>query len=104
MITLVNATADNLCYTRQVHLSKTTLRKMIMTSELLTGDRYELQLFDLDEDYFTVGKFDNQADAETAISTIPDNLLKDYVGIRIIDWQTESEVIEYLIASNCKVL
>lgn len=77
---------------------------MIMTSQLLAGPRYELQLFDLDEDYCTINRFDNQADAETAISTIPDNLLKDYVGIRIVDWQTESEVIEYLIASNCKVL
>ena len=75
-----------------------------MTSELLTGKRYELQLFDLDEDYKTVGRFDNQVDAEAAISTIPDSLLRNYFGLRIIDWQTESEVVEYLIASNCKVL
>ena len=77
---------------------------MIMTSELLQTKRYELQLFDLEEDYFTVGRFDNQIDAENTISTIPDSLLRDYFGIRIIDWQTESEVVEYLIASNCKVL
>ena len=77
---------------------------MIMTSELLTGPRYELQLFDLEEDYCTINRFDNQVDAEAAISTIPDSLLRDYFGLRIIDWQTESEVVEYLIASNCKVL
>ena len=77
---------------------------MLMTSELLSGPRYELQLFDLDEDYKTIGRFENQVDAEAAISTIPDLLLKDYSGIRIINWQTESEVIEYLIPSNFKVL
>ena len=77
---------------------------MLMTSELLQGPRYELQLFDLDEDYKTIDRFENQVDAEAAISTIPDLLLKDFVGIRIIDWQTESEVIEYLIPSNFKVL
>ena len=77
---------------------------MITTSELLQTKRYELQLFDLDEDYFTINRFDNQVDAEAAIGTIPDSLLRDYFGIRIIDWSTESEVVEYLIASNCKVL
>jgi hypothetical protein len=78
---------------------------MITTSELLQGShRYELQLFDLDEDYKTLGRFENQVDAEIAIGTIPDLLLKDFVGVRIIDWQTESEVIEYLISSNFKVL
>jgi len=77
---------------------------MLMTSQLLQGPRYELQLFDLDEDYKTIDRFENQVDAEAAISTIPDLLLKDFVGIRIIDWQTESEVIEYLIPSNFKVL
>jgi hypothetical protein len=77
---------------------------MITTSELLQGPRYELQLFDLDEDYKTLGRFENQVDAEIAIGTIPDLLLKDFVGVRIIDWQTESEVIEYLISSNFKVL
>ena len=77
---------------------------MLMTSELLQGPRYELQLFDLDEDYKTINRFENQVDAEAAISTIPDLLLRDYSGIRIIDWQTESEVIEYLIPSNFKVL
>ena len=75
-----------------------------MTSQLLTGPRYELQLFDLEEDYCTINRFDSQVDAEAAIGTIPDSLLRDYFGIRIIDWQTESEVVEYLIASNCKVL
>ena len=104
MITLANATADNLCYTRQVQPLQTTLRKMLMTSQLLTGPRYELQLFDLEEDYCTINRFDNQVDAEAAIGTIPDSLLRDYFGIRIIVWQTESEVVEYLIASNCKVL
>ena len=77
---------------------------MLMISQLLQGPRYELQLFDLDEDYKTIDRFENQVDAEAAISTIPDLLLKDFVGIRIIDWQTESEVIEYLIPSNFKVL
>ena len=77
---------------------------MIMTSELLTGKRFELQLFDLEEDYFTVGRFDNQIDAENTISTIPDSLLRDYFGIRIIDFELEVVVTEYLIASNCKVL
>ena len=77
---------------------------MITTSELLQTKRYELQLFDLDEDYFTINRFDNQVDAEAAISTIPDSLLRNYFGLRIIDWSTESEVVEYLIASNCKVL
>ena len=77
---------------------------MLMTSELLQGQRFELQLFDLDEDYFTINRFDNQVDAEAAIGTIPDSLLRNYFGLRIIDWQTESEVVEYLIASNCKVL
>ena len=77
---------------------------MLMTSELLQGKRYELQLFDLDEDYKTLGRFENQVDAEIAIGTIPDSLLKDFVGVRIIDWHTESEVIEYLISSNFKVL
>ena len=104
MITLVNATADNLRYTRRVHHPQTTLRKMLMTSQLLSGPRFELQLFDLEEDYKTLGRFDNQVDAEDAIGTIPYSLLRDYFGIRIIDWQTESEVVEYLIASNCKVL
>ena len=75
-----------------------------MTSELLAGPRYELQLFDLEEDYFTVDRFDNQVDAEAAISTIPDSLLRDYFGIRIIDFELEVVVTEYLIASNCKVL
>lgn len=77
---------------------------MLMTSQLLTGPRYELQLFDLEEDYCTINRFDNQVDAEAAIGTIPDSLLRDYFGIRIIDWSTESEVVEYLIASNCTVL
>ena len=77
---------------------------MLMTSELLTGPRYELQLFDLDEDYCTINRFDNQVDAEAAISTIPDSLLRDYFGIRIIDFELEVVVTEYLIASNCKVL
>ena len=77
---------------------------MLMTSELLQGKRFELQLFDLAEDYCTINRFDNQVDAEAAISTIPDSLLRNYFGLRIIDWQTESEVVEYLIASNCKVL
>ncbi len=75
-----------------------------MTSQLLQGPRYELQLFCENEDYKTIDRFENQVDAEAAISTIPDLLLKDFVGIRIIDWQTESEVIEYLISSNFKVL
>jgi len=77
---------------------------MLMTSQLLSGPRFELQLFDLEENYKTIDRFENQVDAEAAISTIPDLLLKDFVGIRIIDWQTESEVIEYLIPSNFKVL
>ena len=77
---------------------------MIMTSELLAGPRYELQLFDLEEDYCTINRFDNQVDAEAAISTIPDSLLRDYFGIRIIDFELEVVVTEYLIASNCKVL
>ena len=77
---------------------------MITTSQLLQGPRYELQLFDLEEDYKIIGQYATQADAEAAISTIPDSLLRDYFGIRIINWQTESEVVEYLIASNCKVL
>ncbi len=77
---------------------------MLMTSQLLQGPRYELQLFCENEDYKTIDRFENQVDAEAAISTIPDLLLKDFVGIRIIDWQTESEVIEYLISSNFKVL
>ena len=75
-----------------------------MTSELLSGPRYELQLFDLEEDYCTINRFDNQVDAEAAIGTIPDSLLRDYFGIRIIDFELEVVVTEYLIASNCKVL
>ena len=77
---------------------------MITTSELLQTKRFELQLFDLEEDYFTVGRFDNQIDAENTISTIPKSLLQDYFGIRIIDFELEEVVTEYLIASNCKVL
>ena len=77
---------------------------MLMTSQLLTGPRYELQLFDLEEDYCTINRFDNQVDAEAAISTIPKSLLQDYFGIRIIDFELEEVVTEYLIASNCKVL
>jgi hypothetical protein len=77
---------------------------MITTSELLQTKRYELQLFDLEEDYCTINRFDNQVDAEAAIGTIPDSLLRDYFGIRIIDFELEEVVTEYLIASNCKFL
>jgi hypothetical protein len=59
-------------------------------------NQFELQIFDQDEDYKIIGTYATQADAEAAIDTIPDSLLRDYLGIRIIDWQTESEVVEYL--------
>jgi len=71
---------------------------------MTTNGQFELQIFDLEEDYKIIGQYATQADAEDAIGTIPYSLLRDYFGIRIINWQTESEVVEYLIASNCKVL
>jgi hypothetical protein len=71
---------------------------------MTTNGQFELQLFDLEEDYKTLGRFDNQVDAEAAIGTIPDSLLRDYFGIRIIDFELEEVVTEYLISSNYKVL
>jgi hypothetical protein len=71
---------------------------------MTTTDQFELQLFDRDEDYYTIGTYATQADASAAIDTIPDALLRDYLGIRIINLVAEEEVIEYLISSNFKVL
>jgi hypothetical protein len=66
--------------------------------------QFELQLFDNDEDYKVIGTYLTQADAEAAIDCIPDELLRDYVGIRIIDWNTESEVVEYLIPGQFQIV
>jgi len=66
--------------------------------------QFELQLFSEDQDYKVIGAYLTQADAEAAISTIPDSLLRDYSGIRIIDWQTESEVVEYLIPGSFQIV
>ena len=71
---------------------------------MTTSDCYELQLFDLEEDYKIIGQYATQADAEAAIDCIPDELLRDYVGIRVIDWNTESEVVEYLIPGQFQIV
>ena len=67
-------------------------------------NQFELQLFDREEDYKTIGTYATQADAEAAIDTVPDSLLRDYLGIRIIDWQTESEVVEYLLPGQFQIV
>jgi hypothetical protein len=71
---------------------------------MTTNGQFELQLFDLEEDYKTLGRFDNQADAEAAISTIPDSLLRDYSGIRVVDWSKEEVVVEYLIPGSFQIV
>jgi len=71
---------------------------------MTTNGQFELQIFDLEEDYKIIGQYATQADAEAAIYCIPDELLRDYVGIRIIDWNTESELVEYLIPGNFQIV
>jgi hypothetical protein len=71
---------------------------------MTTNGQFELQIFDLEEDYKIIGQYATQADAEAAINCIPDELLRDYSGIRIIDWQTESEVVEYLIPGSFQIV
>jgi len=71
---------------------------------MTTNGQFELQIFDLEEDYKIIGQYATQADAEAAIDCIPDELLRDYSGIRIIDWQTESEVVEYLIPGSFQIV
>jgi hypothetical protein len=66
--------------------------------------QFELQLFSEDQDYKVIGAYLTQADAEAAIDCIPDELLRDYAGIRIIDWNTESEVVEYLIPGSFQIV
>ena len=71
---------------------------------MTTNGQFELQIFDPEEDYKIIGQYATQADAEAAIDCIPDELLRDYVGIRIIDWNTESEVVEYLIPGSFQIV
>jgi len=66
--------------------------------------QFELQLFSEDQDYKVIGTYLTQADAEAAIDCIPAELLRDYAGIRIIDWNTESEVVEYLIPGSFQIV
>jgi hypothetical protein len=71
---------------------------------MTTNGQFELQIFDPEEDYKVIGTYLTQADAEAAIDCIPDELLRDYSGIRIINWQTESEVVEYLIPGSFQIV
>jgi hypothetical protein len=71
---------------------------------MTTSDCYELQLFDLEEDYKIIGQYATQADAEAAIDCIPDELLRDYSGSRIINWATEEVVSEYLIPGQFQIV
>jgi hypothetical protein len=71
---------------------------------MTTNGQFELQIFDLEEDYKIIGQYATQADAEAAIDCIPDELLRDYSGVRVIDWQTESEVVEYLIPGQFQIV
>ena len=71
---------------------------------MTTNGQFELQIFDPEEDYKIIGTYTTQADAEAAIDCIPDELLRDYSGIRIINWQTESEVVEYLLPGSFQIV
>jgi hypothetical protein len=66
--------------------------------------QFELQLFSEDQDYKVIGAYLTQADAEAAIDCIPDELLRDYSGIRIINWATEEVVSEYLIPGSFQIV
>ena len=71
---------------------------------MTTNGQFELQIFDPEEDYKIIGTYATQADAEAAIDTVPDSLLRDYCGIRIINWSTEEVVIEYLIPGSFQIV
>jgi hypothetical protein len=71
---------------------------------MTTNGQFELQIFDLEEDYKIIGQYATQADAEAAIDCIPDELLRDYSGSRIINWATEEVVSEYLIPGQFQIV
>jgi len=71
---------------------------------MTTNGQFELQIFDLEEDYKIIGQYATQADAEAAIDCIPDSLLRGYSGSRIINWATEEVVSEYLIPGSFQIV
>jgi len=71
---------------------------------MTTNGQFELQIFDPEEDYKIIGQYATQADAEAAIDCIPDELLRDYFGIRVVDWSKEEVVSEYLIPGSFQIV
>ena len=71
---------------------------------MTTTHQFELQIFDKDEDFKTLCTYATQADAEAAIDTVPDSLLRGYLGIRIIDLVAEEVVSEYLLPGQFQIV